>query len=112
MLREYTMNAAICYILCTISTNNVNQHSLSTSASLEYPNIPHAKQAECSDFWQKLTSVKVTSFPYPVTIPIYCHVTNPCNHKSVTDGHVCVMYGHKDSCEKPRKRHTQLAWMA
>jgi hypothetical protein len=49
---------------------------LSTSTSLEYPNIPHAKQAECSGFWRGLNVGKVTSHNILYSLPY--HTTRYC----------------------------------
>ena len=42
--------------------------------AMQYPNIPHAKQAECSGFWQGVNVAGVTLSVYSGHLPIYVFI--------------------------------------
>ena len=75
MLPEFVHHREHIYTISTcIGNMRINMHNIQSIYliytwfmqyvyslyAVENPNIPHAKQAECSGFWQRLTCVKVS----------------------------------------------------
>ena len=49
-------------------------HGVYSLYAVEYPNIPHAKQAECSGFWQGGKGRGVSMSVYSGHLPIYVFI--------------------------------------
>ena len=49
-------------------------HGVYSLYAMQYPNIPHAKQAECSGFWQGLNVMGDSLSVHSGHIPIYVSI--------------------------------------